>query len=522
MNSVSGLNTRILVIDDEESVRDSFRIILRAESDDESAMELAANALFGDAPAPPRRPSITFEVDLATNGRDGAAMVEAAVKRRLPYAAVFCDMRMPGWDGVETIEEIRKHDQRVEVVLITAYSDHTLETILERAGANVGYFVKPFLTDEVKQLSTKVVIEWNKARELEELMRIIASLRGETSDIERLLQHLLSQICIWLDTESAALLHIRSGGPEFRIGVGSLSNAGSAVELIERAKGLLPQEGVIQLADGTTILPIQQFGMAVAIVGKAKITPDRKFLLQVFLENAALAIRNSEMQVELAEQQRMAAVGLAIGFILHDLRGPMGVAQTLMQLVRTDNEEFRPKAKMLELIDGYMHRALDIMGDTLAFSQGSISLKRERVPLAAALAGPISVSLMDLELRGIRLDVVIPEDLQAYVDPEKLDRALWNLTRNAVDAVAKMTSARIEIGAAVAEGGIDIWVADNGAGVSAEVAAKVFKPFSSIKKEGTGFGLAIVKQIVDAHGGRVAMERHSGTTRFLMFFPDAA
>jgi signal transduction histidine kinase len=278
----------------------------------------------------------------------------------------------------------------------------------------------------------------------------------------------------------------------------------------------------VELADGTTFLPIQQFGLAIAIVGKAKITPDRKFLLQVFLENAALAIRNSEMQSELAEQQQMAAVGQAVAFVLHDLRGPIGVAQMLMQLVRAGDEGYRPKGEMLEIIDGYMKRALDMVGDTLAFSRSHINLKRERVLLASIIEAAVAVSRLDLQRRGIRLDVTVPKELYGYVDSERLDRVLWNLTRNAVDALKGTAAPTIEIGAAATNGGVEVWVSDNGPGVSAEVADKVFKPFSSMKKEGTGFGLAIVKQLVDAHLGRVEMQRRGQTTRFWIFFPDEA
>jgi two-component system NtrC family sensor kinase len=519
MTSTGALNTRVLVIDDEESVRDSFRMSLRTEGDGERAMELAASALFGDVPPPARRAPLPFEVHVTNNGRDGAAMVAAAIKKGLPYAVIFCDMRMPGWDGLETIEAIRAIDQRVEVVFITAYSDHSLETILERAGANVGYFVKPFLTDEVKQLATKLVLEWNKARELEGLMSIITSLRGEPKDMDRLLQHLLAQICSWLETESAALLRLRAEGPEFCVGVGSLSRPERAGELLERVKQAAPIQGVLELLDGTTFLPIQHFGLAVA-VAKAKITPDRKFLLRVFLEHAALAIRNSEMHAELVEQQRMAAVGLAAAFILHDLRGPMGVAHLLTQLLRKADDAVGTKEKRLELLDKHLRRAIEMVRDTLAFSASELSLERARVPLATTLESAASVFRMDLDPRGIQLDVKIPQNLDAYVDSERLERVLWNLTRNAADALAHTKNPRIEVGAKAVDGGIALWVADNGPGVSDEVAATVFKPFSTMKKEGTGFGLAIVKQIVEAHGGHVEMERRDDTTRFSMFFPD--
>jgi CheY-like chemotaxis protein len=196
MPARDAVNRRVLVIDDDESVRDSFATVLAPPPPASDAVAAAAAALFGDAPAGAhaRRTGISFDVDLAPNGPAGAEMVARAVAAGRPYAVVFCDIRMPVWDGLETVARIRQVDRRAEVVFVTAYTDHDIDRIVERAGANVGYFVKPFSTDELRQIATKAVVDWNRARELEALVDVVSGLRGEAEDGDRLAGYVVAQV----------------------------------------------------------------------------------------------------------------------------------------------------------------------------------------------------------------------------------------------------------------------------------------------------------------------------------------
>ena len=115
-------NTRILVIDDEENVRDSFRRILQAHDskrDDYSKLNEASNILFdignGSKHNGLKRSSATFDFEFfeASNGKQGYEMVKAAMEEERPYAAVFVDMRMPGWDGLGNSKSYSKNRQKV-------------------------------------------------------------------------------------------------------------------------------------------------------------------------------------------------------------------------------------------------------------------------------------------------------------------------------------------------------------------------------------------------------------------------
>lgn len=511
------LNARILVIDDEESVRDSFKAVLCPATGGGAAVDAAAAALFGEEVVVPRSSSsITFEVDLAAHGRQGLAMVEEAIAAGRPYAMIFCDMRMPGWDGLETVEHIRLIELCAEIVFVTAYSDHSIQSIVEEVGGNVGYHVKPFATEELEQLATKGVLDYNRARELEALMRTLTSIRGEERDVDRLLQLLLGQLCAWLNADSAALAQIGER-LTFRAGVGALADPAAALPLIERALAA----PTVALEGGALVLPIWEFGVAIAIPRARRITPDRLHLIRLFLEHAAVAIKSGQMAARLAEAQRMSAVGQAVGFIVHDLRGPVGTARQLLALAREGDESVMPREELLDTCDRLLGQAFEMVSDTLAFCRGEMRIAARTIDLGAALADTLQVVRFDLGARGVGLDVSIPAGLAAYADAPRVTRALRNLINNAADALAGRADARVEIGALAVPGGVAVHVADNGPGIPADVLGKLFQPFATGGKQGgTGFGLAIVQQIAEAHHGRVTVTTDSAGTRFTMFLPD--
>ncbi len=157
-------NRRILLIDDMPSIHEDFRKILAARPTTRELDEVEA-ALFGQA-APAS--CNDFELDSAYQGLEGVAKVEAAVQASRPYAMAFVDMRMPpGWDGVETIERLWRVDPRVQIVICTAYSDHSWEDMLERLDVQDRLLIlkKPFDMAEISQLARTLTAKWELARQ---------------------------------------------------------------------------------------------------------------------------------------------------------------------------------------------------------------------------------------------------------------------------------------------------------------------------------------------------------------------
>jgi signal transduction histidine kinase len=106
---------------------------------------------------------------------------------------------------------------------------------------------------------------------------------------------------------------------------------------------------------------------------------------------------------------------------------------------------------------------------------------------------------------------VEPQNLELAVDVDLLDQALINLVRNAVDALRDTQDGVITLSARRdPDGRIAIAVADNGPGIPPELREKVFVPFYTTKRQGSGIGLTIVRQIATAHGARVDISSASG------------
>jgi len=159
-------NRRVLIVDDSEAIHSDFDKVLAPCGPDESSIAQLDADLFGDAPkASPR--SLRFDLTHATQGRQAVEIVKEALDAKTPFAIAFVDMRMPpGWDGLDTIEHIWEVDPSVQVVICTAYADHSLEQIVNRLGItdNLFFLKKPFDALEVAQLANALSVKWNLAR----------------------------------------------------------------------------------------------------------------------------------------------------------------------------------------------------------------------------------------------------------------------------------------------------------------------------------------------------------------------
>lgn len=177
---VAATKKRILIIDDNPDIHHDYRKIL-VDSEQRVALP-AVDAFFGqDEPTEEQEElESTMVLDSAYQGEDGLQKVVAAIERGEPYALAFVDMRMPpGWDGLQTIEEMWKVAPEMQVVICTAFSDNTWDEIVERVGGSDRLLIlkKPFDQIEVRQIAAALTQRWSNENQ--------ARLRQE--DLEQLL-----------------------------------------------------------------------------------------------------------------------------------------------------------------------------------------------------------------------------------------------------------------------------------------------------------------------------------------------
>lgn len=513
-------NTRLLIVDDEELVRDSFREIFRPSRADAEALSAAEAALFDDVPAIPRDVDrLDFETHFAENGPRALGLVRAAADEGRPFAVIFLDMRMPGWDGLETAERIRAIDQHAEIVFITAFSDHTIEDIVERAGANVGYRCKPFAPEEIRQLATKCVYDWNKLRSLERLIHLTSSLSAHASAVDVLLSNVLHQVTEWLGASSSLLIALEPGGPRPLNATGKMCSAEvsrAALRWVER----LDRREVCR-ADGLVYFPLAEYAIATIIEDGTDLRTEKLYLLRLFLQHAAVALENARLSVELLRAQKLSAVGSALSQVVHDLKQPLSVIQLAALVARDETDEvvrdaaFASMQSASETMAGYVNDLLDFTANAQvhpaehAVHELLTDVARETARAARDAA--------------VAVDEATRVDLRFDFDARKLRRVLVNLVVNALEAMreARTPGARVGLGASVDERGrVCVTVRDNGPGIPQAIAATAFEPFVTHgKAHGTGLGLAIARQIVEAHGGTIRFESAPGETTFRLEFP---
>jgi diguanylate cyclase (GGDEF)-like protein len=189
------LTHRLLMIDDNPAIHEDYRKILTGR--DDTRISAAEAALFGELQSTVSRP--VFDVDSAMQGREGVELARQALVSGRPYSVAFVDMRMPpGWDGLETIQNLWRVDPEIQVVVCSAYSDYDWMELLARLGRSDKLIVikKPFEPIEILQSASALSRKWQNARALkgyvEGLERVVTDRTRGLEAANRQLRHLAS------------------------------------------------------------------------------------------------------------------------------------------------------------------------------------------------------------------------------------------------------------------------------------------------------------------------------------------
>ena len=167
-------NKRIICVDDEQEMLDSYRRVLGVDETD-----VFAEILQEATPVATVQDRLTeFDVVTVKSGEEALALIKDELAKGKRFAAGFFDMRMPGGiDGYETIAQVRELDCQILCAVVTAYTDRSVEQIaelfIEEDQDKLLYFNKPFRAAELRQTAVNMVCSWNRKRNEEEQVRII-------------------------------------------------------------------------------------------------------------------------------------------------------------------------------------------------------------------------------------------------------------------------------------------------------------------------------------------------------------
>ena len=373
---------------------------------------------------------------------------------------------------------------------------------------------------------------------------------GRATTLEELAQPLLSLSAKSTEARGAALLvaEEESGdlieyvydaeAPEklLRIGVkageGLLAAAMSRGEMLqvrpgarspfwhERVEGSLPFS-----VDAALVLPLEGDGAALGAVGLFGTSSTRSFtgedesLMQLVGANVSTAVRLFFASQSRERSERLTSIGRLLSQVIHDFKTPMTVISGYVQLM-ADAAETKTRHEYAEEVLKQFDVLTGMQREVLEFARGERTLFVRRVYLHKFFADLRRQLELELQLsaKPIELKLNVDTKVVARFDEARVARAVHNLARNAIEAMA-------DGGVLTLRGKLEgkellIAVSDTGPGVPPAIEHRLFQSFVTMGKEGgTGLGLAIVKKIVEEHGGRVKVKTSPRGATFELRLP---
>ena len=233
----------------------------------------------------------------------------------------------------------------------------------------------------------------------------------------------------------------------------------------------------------------------------------------------------AQLSSQLAQSERLATLGRISAGLAHEIRNPLATMRMKAENALAAPLEVRETrvASALESVLSQTERLEQLVSSLLALTQ-PFRVERKALDLPAWLGERRQIHAESAAARGVTINLRVDPDTAAraqrlaLLDPTQMERVLDNLLLNALAHTA--AGGAIEMGVQrLASGALLLWVADNGVGIPEALRENLFEPFSTARAGGTGLGLTLVREIVQAHGGRISLADVPTGTRIDMEFP---
>jgi signal transduction histidine kinase len=226
-----------------------------------------------------------------------------------------------------------------------------------------------------------------------------------------------------------------------------------------------------------------------------------------------------EAQAHVLHQEKMAAFGLLAAGIAHEVGNPLTSISSMVQMLQRRDADPYTQTK-LSLVSGQLQRIRATLRELVEFSRPP-GTARARVSLGEVLDEALNIAKYYKRTRGRIATPPLPADLPPlYGVRDQLVQVFVNLVLNAIDATDP--HGKVELDVRRAGAGVEVAVRDTGCGVRPEDAARLFRPYFTTKKHGTGLGLFVTRKLVADHGGSVAYESAPGAgSVFRVWLPAA-
>jgi PAS domain S-box-containing protein len=223
---------------------------------------------------------------------------------------------------------------------------------------------------------------------------------------------------------------------------------------------------------------------------------------------------------QLIRADRLAAMGELTAGVAHEVRNPLGVIRASVQLLEDAKGDTARIHEAAEVIKQEIDRLDRVIKALLDFGRPS-KPTLAKVDINEVIADVVLFTNRFAKQANVLIDLDLSEDLPLVLaDPDQMKQVFLNLVTNAVQAM-EQSGGRIAVHTSSDGDFVEISVADDGPGISAQELPKIFDPFYTRRSDGTGLGLTIVHRIIDEHDGHIEVESSREGTTFRVAIPAA-
>ena len=482
----------------------------------------------------------------------GEEAIEKAKKEKFDLA-IF-DIKLPGINGVKTLEEVKKIDPEIEIIMATGHA--SMESAIEsmRKGA-CDYIEKPLAAEKVI-FTIEKTLEKHQLKEVVALYEISKAIFS-TIEMDALLESIVNLTMKVLRADDTSLMLFDEEGKLYiaishglheeikkkirlRIGeriAGWVAESKEPVILINGLKNDARFKDIETRDEikSSMVIPLIKNDKVLGILTANRInisdnfTESDLYKANIFFSLVSLALDNAtlynnlqktlsdlksvheelrESQGQLVHSSKLASLGRLIADMAHEVNNPLMVVSGRAQLSLMEDIKNEEVKKNLKTIYEQSQKAKDIIQRLLRFSKPS---KREFKDMDINKSVEEIVSMIEhqfaLDNIKIRRSYVAKSPF-ASIDEKQLQEVFMNLLTNARDAISG--EGIIEVMTSCERDFISINIKDSGSGMSEDTLAKIFDPFFTTKEKGTGLGLPVCYGIVKAHGGELKYESIPG------------
>jgi signal transduction histidine kinase/FixJ family two-component response regulator len=476
---------------------------------------------------------------------------------------LLSDIRMPVMDGFELISRAKQVQPDIAVLVMTGFG--TVETAIQALHKGVdGLILKPFentteLVSAVERVLTASRERKDAARAhaLRPLFDVSETLLSENDPqvLETLIMNAMQEIyqsncfgvfshtgedyqlmmargveskCETADWCTLSDFMTRSEDPAW-VSVSGLGNADIQAILRGLSWSSLMVVPVIHE-------PVRFVFFTTRDEGSAAFSESDLEMFTILARQATVALENSrlytdlrsslrrveESQFALVQAEKMAAVGRLMASLAHEINNPLQAVRNCLHLANRPDVSDAQRSSYLAMTDSELDRLVKTVRHMLDFYRPG-KREKEFVDLATALDKVLHLLKAQLDHQNIECFVTIPTDCpQIFAVRDQIQQIFFNLLLNSMDAMEFMVQSKfLWIDVMSDNDNVCIRMEDSGPGISQEMQGKLFEPFNSTKKNGTGLGLAVSYGVVEAHGGqlRLAPSHHGSGACFEILFP---